>query len=68
MGPEFAEGSVTSFPYFQTVDNPANHKFVEDVKRTMGADTVTYHAMECTHRIRSKHQSVRDLHLVHVGS
>ena len=49
MGPEYAEGSVTSFPYFQTVDNPVNHKFVEDVKATMGADTVTYHAMECAY-------------------
>ena len=49
MGPSYAEGSATSFPYFQSVDNAANHKFVDDVKRVMGADTVTYHAMECAY-------------------
>ena len=49
MGPDYAAGSVTSFPYFQSVSNPANEKFVEDVKRTMGDDTVTYHAMECAY-------------------
>ena len=49
MGPDYAAGSVTSFPYFQSVSNPANEQFVEDVKGTMGADTVTYHAMECAY-------------------
>ena len=49
MGADYAAGSVTSFPYFQSVSNPANEKFVEDVKSTMGADTVTYHAMECAY-------------------
>ncbi len=49
MGADYAAGSVTSFPYFQTVSNAANEKFVEDVKSTMGADTVTYHAMECAY-------------------
>ena len=49
MGADYAAGSVTSFPYFQSVSNAANEKFVEDVKSTMGADTVTYHAMECAY-------------------
>ena len=49
MGADYAAGSVTSFPYFQSVSNAANEKFVEDVKSTMGGDTVTYHAMECAY-------------------
>lgn len=49
MGTDYAAGSATSFPYFQSVSNPANEKFVEDVKSAMGGDTVTYHAMECAY-------------------
>lgn len=49
MGPEFAAGSFTSFPYFQSVATPANEKFVEDVKSYMGKDAVTHHALECAY-------------------
>lgn len=49
MGPEFAVGSYTSFPYFETVDNPQNHRFVEKYKSFAGKDAVTYHALECSY-------------------
>ncbi|HLJ64674.1 MAG TPA: transporter substrate-binding domain-containing protein [Stellaceae bacterium] len=49
MGPEFAVDSYTSFPYFQSVNNAANHKFVEDYKSFAGKDAVTHHALECAY-------------------
>jgi urea transport system substrate-binding protein len=49
MGPEFAVNSFTSFPYFQSVDNAANHKFVADFKSFAGNDAVTHHALECAY-------------------
>jgi urea transport system substrate-binding protein len=49
MGPEFAVNSFTSFPYFQSVDNAANHKFVADYKSFAGKDAVTHHALECAY-------------------
>jgi urea transport system substrate-binding protein len=49
MGPEFARNSFTSFPYFQSVNTPANHKFVEDYKGFAGKDAVTHHALECAY-------------------
>jgi urea transport system substrate-binding protein len=49
MGPEFAVNSYTSFPYFQSVNTPANHKFVEDYKAFAGKDAVTHHALECAY-------------------
>ncbi|MBD0335907.1 MAG: ABC transporter substrate-binding protein [Cyanobacteria bacterium Co-bin13] len=49
VGPEFVAGHYSSFPYFQSVDTPANKTWVANVKDKFGANTVTHHAMECSY-------------------
>jgi urea transport system substrate-binding protein len=49
MGPENALGHYTSFDYFQSVDTPENHAFVERYKAKYGKDSVTNAVMECAY-------------------
>ncbi|MEA2284004.1 MAG: urea transport system substrate-binding protein [Solirubrobacteraceae bacterium] len=42
MGPGNADGHFMSGTYFQSLDNPANKKFVAAYKEKYGADTVTH--------------------------
>lgn len=49
MGPENALGHYTSFDYFQSVDTPENHSFVERYKAKYGKDSVTNAVMECAY-------------------
>lgn len=47
MGPEYAVGSYTSFPYFMAIDTPANHAFIERYRAFVNdPKAVTHHAME----------------------
>lgn len=45
MGPEAAAGHYMSVTYFQSLDNPANKKFVEAFKKEHGEDQVTNQPM-----------------------
>lgn len=45
MGPDAAAGHYTSLTYFQSLDNPANKKFVEAFKKAHGEDQVTNQPM-----------------------
>ena len=49
IGPEFLTGHYASWNYFQTVDNPANTKWVEDFKAKYGEDRVTNDPMEAAY-------------------
>jgi urea transport system substrate-binding protein len=49
MGIEYAIDSYASLPYFQTVDHPANHKYVEDWQRFAGKDKPTYYNLNCAY-------------------
>ena len=49
MGPENCLGHLTSFNYFQSVDTPENHKFVEAYKAKFGKDEVTNAVMEAAY-------------------
>lgn len=49
MGPENGVGHYTSFNYFQTVDTPENHSFVERYKAKYGKDQVTNAVMEAAY-------------------
>ena len=50
MGNEFGAGHFLSAPYFQTMDNPTNHKFVEGfLKSKYGKNGVTHYNMEETY-------------------
>jgi urea transport system substrate-binding protein len=49
MGPENALGHYTSFDYFQSVDTPENHSFVERYKAKYGKESVTNAVMECAY-------------------
>lgn len=49
MGPEFATGHYTSFPYFQAIESPTNTDWVKRVKEKFGPTAVTHHAMECSY-------------------
>jgi urea transport system substrate-binding protein len=49
MGPEYAQGSYVSLPYFETVDTPQNKTFVKAFKDFAGADAVTHGAMEAVY-------------------
>jgi ABC-type branched-subunit amino acid transport system substrate-binding protein len=42
MGAENAEGHYMTSSYFQSLDNPANKKYVADFKEKFGADAVTH--------------------------
>ncbi|API55707.1 ABC transporter substrate-binding protein (plasmid) [Rhizobium leguminosarum] len=50
MGAEYAAGSYTSFPYFMSIDTPANKGFI-DRFRTFVNDpkAVTYHSLEAAY-------------------
>jgi urea ABC transporter urea binding protein len=49
MGADNALGHYTSFNYFQSVDTPENHSFVERYKAKYGADAVTNAVMEAAY-------------------
>lgn len=50
MGAEYAAGSYTSFPYFQAIDTPANHEFVERYRKFVNdPKAVTHHALESSY-------------------
>jgi urea transport system substrate-binding protein len=50
MGPEAGAGHFLSAPYFQTLDNPTNQKFVENyLKSKYGGGGVTHYNMEETY-------------------
>lgn len=46
IGPEYLKGHYAAWNYFQTVDTPANKKFVEAFKEKYGEDRVTNDPME----------------------
>ena len=50
MGPEYAAGSYTSFPYFMSIDTPANKKFIEKFRAfSKDPKAVTYHSLEAAY-------------------
>lgn len=49
IGPEYLKGHYASWNYFQTVDTPANKKFVEAFKAKYGQDRVTNDPMEAAY-------------------
>ena len=50
MGNEYGAGHFLSAPYFQALDNPTNHKFVESfLKSKYGKNGVTHYNMEETY-------------------
>ncbi len=50
MGNEYGAGHFLSAPYFQALDNPTNHKFVENfLKSKYGKNGVTHYNMEETY-------------------
>ena len=49
IGPEFLTGHYASWNYFQTVDDPANTKWVKDFKAKYGEDRVTNDPMEAAY-------------------
>ena len=50
MGPEYAVGSYTSFPYFMAIDTPVNHAFIERYRKFVNdPKAVTHHALESSY-------------------
>src|SRR5271155_1729396 len=50
MGPEYATGSYTSFPYFQAIDTDINKAFVERYRKYVkDPKAVTHHALESSY-------------------
>ena len=49
IGTEYLKGHYASWNYFQTVDTPANKKFVEAFKAKYGSDRVTNDPMEAAY-------------------
>jgi urea transport system substrate-binding protein len=50
MGPEYAVGSYTSFPYFMAIDTPVNHAFIERYRAYVkDPKAVTHHALESSY-------------------
>lgn len=49
IGVEYLKGHYAAWNYFQTVDSPANKKFVEAFKKEYGADRVTNDPMEAAY-------------------
>jgi len=50
MGPEYAVGSYTSFPYFQAIDTDRNKAFVERYRKFVNdPKAVTHHALESSY-------------------
>ena len=50
MGPEYAAGSYTSFPYFMSINTPANTTFINNFRNFVGDPAaVTYHSLEAAY-------------------
>jgi urea transport system substrate-binding protein len=49
IGPEYLKGHYASWNYFQTVESPANNKFVKAFKAKYGEDRVTNDPMEAAY-------------------
>lgn len=50
MGPEYAAGSYTSFPYFMSLDTEANKSFIERYRAFVGDPAATtYHSLEAAY-------------------
>lgn len=49
VGPEYLKDHYAAWNYFQTVDTPANNRFVEAFKRKYGEDRVTTDPMEAAY-------------------
>jgi len=50
MGPEYAVGSYTSFPYFQAIDTDLNKAFIERYRMFVNdPKAVTHHALESSY-------------------
>ncbi len=49
IGPEFLEGHYAAWNYFETVDTPANTKWVKDFKAKYGEERVTNDPMEAAY-------------------
>jgi len=49
IGPEYLKGHYAAWNYFQTVETPANKKFVEAFKKKYGEDRVTNDPMEAAY-------------------
>ncbi|OUL22552.1 urea ABC transporter substrate-binding protein [Nostoc sp. 106C] len=49
IGVEYLKGHYAAWNYFQTVDTPANKKFVESFKKEYGAERVTNDPMEAAY-------------------
>jgi urea transport system substrate-binding protein len=49
IGPEYLKGHYASWNYFQTVESPANDKFVKAFKAKYGEDRVTNDPMEAAY-------------------
>lgn len=49
IGPEYLKGHYAAWNYFQSVDTPANKKFVEAFKTAYGSDRVTNDPMEAAY-------------------
>lgn len=50
MGTEYGEGHILSAPYFQSLDNPTNHRFVDSfLNSPFGESGVTHYNMEETY-------------------
>ena len=49
IGPEFLEGHYAAWNYFETVDSPANTKWVKDFQAKYGEDRVTNDPMEAAY-------------------
>jgi urea transport system substrate-binding protein len=49
IGPEYLKGHYAAWNYFQSVDSPANKKFVEAFKTAYGSDRVTNDPMEAAY-------------------
>lgn len=50
MGPEYADGSYTSFPYFMSLNLPSNTSFIERYRAFVGdPKALTYHSLEAAY-------------------
>lgn len=50
MGAEYAAGSYTSFPYFMSIDTPANKTFISNFRKFVNdPKAVTYHSLEAAY-------------------
>lgn len=50
MGAEFAQGSFTSFPYFQAIETDVNQAFIERYRKYVNdSEAVTHHALESSY-------------------